>query len=155
MKPGLALSLLLAASLVLLLTRHPAGSDRASPAASATELTSDAAPGSTAAPGPTDTAARYLAQLSDLDTTQGYEFSSVGESALLAIGTAACDALDRGATYDDTRESVIAQVPNGGQVVLAAAATFLCPQHHGKLQDYAAKPADSADDEGSADVAVG
>jgi hypothetical protein len=83
--------------------------------------------------------ARYLAHLDNLDATQGYTFSSLGEESLVSVGTAACGALDRGATYEATRRSVMDQIPNGGQVVLAAAATYLCPQHHSDLQNYTAQ----------------
>lgn len=91
------------------------------------------------APTPGDEATdRYLRHLLDLDTTQGYSFGSLGEQFLLTTGADACADLDRGAAYDVVRQGGIGRVPNGGQLVVAAAATYLCPQHHAKLQAFSA-----------------
>jgi len=142
-----SLSVVLAVPVVFLLTRHSDHSG-AAPTSSRTELvpSADAAPEdgpeSTSPPAgePGDASVgRYLSHLHNLDATQGYTFSSLGDESLVSVGTAACGALDGGATYEATRRSVMDQIPNGGQVVLAAAATYLCPRHHSDLQNYTAQ----------------
>lgn len=122
-----SLSVVLAVPVVFLLTRQ-ADHGGAAPISSQAEVTPSS-----------DAVARYLAHLHNLDATQGYTFASFADESLVSIGTAACGALDGGATYDATRRSAMDQIPDGGQVVLAAAATYLCPEHHTDLQNYTAQ----------------
>jgi hypothetical protein len=130
-----SLSVVLAVPVVFLLTRQTGhdGAAPISPPAAEVLPTSDAA-------------ARYLAHLHNLDATEGYTFASFADESLVSIGTAACGALDGGATYDATRRSVMDQISNGGQVVLAAAATYLCPEHHSDLQNNTAQQTGDAPD---------
>lgn len=100
---------------------------------------------------------RYLRHLVGLDTAQGYTFGSLGEQYLLTSGTEACEALDRGVSYEAVRESGMTRIPNGGQLVVASAATYLCPRHHAELQAFTAD-SESATAQGAdtpADTAVG
>uniref|UniRef100_UPI0025D11940 DUF732 domain-containing protein n=1 Tax=Sporichthya sp. TaxID=65475 RepID=UPI0025D11940 len=104
-----------------------------------TSTAPDSSSGSSSGTGPADAAIdRYLRHLFELDSAQGYTFSSLGEQYLLSTGTEACGSLDRGTTYDAVRTSVMYRIPNGGQLVVASAVTYLCPKHHEKLQTFTA-----------------
>lgn len=82
---------------------------------------------------------RFLTHLYNLDATQGYAFASLGEAYLVTAGNEACTSLDSGTSYDTVRQSVMYKIPNGGQIVVAAAATYLCPRNHPKLQAFTAQ----------------
>jgi hypothetical protein len=101
----------------------------------------------------------YLRHLFELDSTQGYTFASLGEQYLLTTGTDSCGALDRGVSYAAVRESVMTQIPNGGQLVVASAATYLCPRNHAKLQVFTAgsqaATAQGAGESATGDTATG
>jgi hypothetical protein len=140
-----SLSVVLAVPLVYLLARH-SDNDEPSRISAQSGLESSGIGTTSTSPESTSSEAtaagdeavdRYLQHLFELDTSQGYTFAALGGQYLLTIGTEACGALDGGVSYGAERESVMRRVPNGGQLVVASAATYLCPQHHAKLQEFA------------------
>ena len=144
------------------LTGQPgAGLPGIDPTSTAPDSAADAASLGSTEPGD-EAIDRYLRHLFELDSTQGYTFASLGDQYLLSTGTEACGSLDRGTTYDGVRTSVMYRIPNGGQLVVASAVTYLCPKHHEKLQAFTADSQAATSAQGSspsstqpADAAVG
>lgn len=65
--------------------------------------------------------------------SEGYPFREASRSTLLVGGEQTCGALDRGVSYAEVSRAGAQEMPNGGVVLVAAAATYLCPEHHDKL----------------------
>lgn len=161
-----SLSVVLAVPVVYLLTRD-SGSDALDTTSTRSDVvtglpgidptSTDPTPSPAAAP--SDAAVdSYLRHLFELDSAQGYTFASLGEQYLLTTGTDSCAALDRGVSYGVVREGTMVTIPNGGQLVVASAATYLCPRHHGKLQEFTAGSQSATaqgDSAADADTAVG